>query len=215
MEKKVLIFGKKYFNKNVSHRCKEPITTDKVDIRKIVLSKKDSYGNRSAFKYFIGYISNRGIIPLCIILPQMNEYVKCVNKNSKYMNILVHDKEVLKKYDEIWDEIKSLFKKEFDSELVYSDKYIKTKGSLCNINIYGNKTPKEGKYYTCFSVILLDSIINVDKKYYPQVFLEECKYAAKKRKIMSTIKEELKLDKVDDESYDEFDKCRNICDGLH
>ena len=118
MEKKVLIFGKKYFNKNVSHRCKEPITTDKVDIRKIVLSKKDSYGNKGAFKYFIGYISNPGIISLCIILPQMNEYVKCVNKNSKYMNILVHVKEILKKYDEIWDEIKNLFKKEFDSELV-------------------------------------------------------------------------------------------------
>ena len=30
--------------------------------------------------------------------------------------------------------------------------------------MYGNKTPIEGKYYTCFSVILLDSIINVDKK---------------------------------------------------
>ena len=32
---------------------------------------------------------------------------------------------------------------------------------------------------------------------------------------MSTIKEELKLDKSDDKSDDEFDKCQNICDGLH
>ena len=31
--------------------------------------------------------------------------------------------------------------------------------------------------YTCLSVILLDSIINVNKKYYPQVFLRKCKNA--------------------------------------
>ena len=26
--------------------------------------------------------------------------------------------------------------------------------------------------YTCLFVILLDSVVNVDKKYYPQIFLE-------------------------------------------
>ena len=35
-----------------------------------------------------------------------------------------------------------------------------------------------GKHYTQFSILLLDSIITVDKKYYPQVFLRDCKYAA-------------------------------------
>ena len=73
-------------------------------------------------------------------------------------------------------------KKEFDSDPVYDDKYIKTKISLYNINFYGNKTPIEDKHYTCSSVILLDFIINVDKKYYPQIFLNECKYAEKKKK---------------------------------
>ena len=73
---------------------------------------------------------------------------------------------------------------------MYNDKYIKTKISSYNINFYGNKTPIEGKHYTCFSVILLDSIVNSDKKYYPQVFLKECKYVEKKKKIMSTFKEE-------------------------
>ena len=37
---------------------------------------------------------------------------------------------------------------------------------------YGNKI-------SCLSVILLDSVVNVDKKYYPQTFSEECKYTAK------------------------------------
>ena len=48
--------------------------------------------------------------------------------------------------------------------------------------------PRENECYTCLSVILLDSIIDVDKEYYPQVFLKECKYEEKK-KIMGKIKE--------------------------
>ena len=84
-------------NSNLKNRCKGPITINKVDIRKVVLSKNNSYGTKGAFKcLYIGYISNAGIIPLCIILPQMNTYVKYFDKNSKYMNILVHDKKILK-----------------------------------------------------------------------------------------------------------------------
>ena len=37
-----------------------------------------------------------------------------------------------------------------------------------------------------FSVILLDFIVNADRKYYPQIFLKECKYAIEKKK-MNTI----------------------------
>ena len=83
-------------NSNLKNRCKEPITINNVDIRKVVLSKNNSYGTKGAFKCFIGHISNAGIIPLCIILPQTNTYVKYFDKNSKYMNILVHDKKILK-----------------------------------------------------------------------------------------------------------------------
>ena len=48
MEQKVLIFGKKYANKNGFHRCKEAITISKVDIKKIVLSK--NIHSKGAFK---------------------------------------------------------------------------------------------------------------------------------------------------------------------
>ena len=47
-------------------------------------------------------------------------------------------------------------------------------GSL-NANFHGNKVPQEKERYTCFSVLLLDSIVKVGKKYYPQILLEECK----------------------------------------
>ena len=57
----------------------------------------------------------------------MNGYAKHFDKRDRYMNPLVNDKQVQEKYNVIWNIIKSLFKKEFDSEPVYNDKYIKSK----------------------------------------------------------------------------------------
>ena len=117
----------------------------------------------------------------------MNAYAKYFDKNNKYINLLVNDKEILKKYSEIWNKIKSLIKKEFNSEPVYNDKYIKTKIKIYNDKIYTyfqhDKIPKDNEYCTCLSVVLLDSIfVNSNKKYYPQIFLEECKYSIKNKK---------------------------------
>ena len=128
----------------------------------------------------------------------MNTYIKYFDKNNKWMNLLVNDEEILEKYNKIQDKIKNLFKKEFDSEPVYNDKYIPAKINLYDTSFYGYKTPIEGEHYTCFSAILLDSI-NVDKKYHPQMFFKECKYAVKKKTIMNTINEELKLDEFDED----------------
>ena len=57
----------------------------------------------------------------------MNGYAKHFDKRDMYMNPLVNDKQVQEKYNVIWNIIRSLFKKEFDSEPVYNDKYIKSK----------------------------------------------------------------------------------------
>ena len=46
MEKEVLMFDKKCIDKNVFHKNKRPISTDKVDIKRIVLSKKDFYDKK-------------------------------------------------------------------------------------------------------------------------------------------------------------------------
>ena len=79
---------------------------------------------------------------------------------------------------------------------MYNDKCIKTKISLIKY-FYNIKRPKEYELYAYLFVIIIEFIVNVDKKILPQVFLRECKYTEKKKKIMSkkkTIKEELKLD---------------------
>ena len=98
----------------------------------------------------------------------MNAYAKQFDKNNKYMNLLVNDKKILEKYSEIWNKIKSLIKKEFNSEPVYNDKYIKTKIKIYNDKVYTNfqhnKIPKDNEYCACLSVILLDSFfVNSDR----------------------------------------------------
>ena len=75
---------------------------------------------------------------MCVKLPQMNANAKYFNGNSKHINLLVNDKEILTKYSEIWNKIKSLIKKEFNSEPVYNDKYIKTKIKIYNSRVYTN-----------------------------------------------------------------------------
>ena len=70
---------------------------------------------------------------------------------------------------------------ELDNKPFYddNDKYIKTKiklyGDKINANFQGKKIPKESGSYKCLSLIMLDSVIRVNKRYYPQALLEECK----------------------------------------
>ena len=185
---------------------KKKININEVDIKRIALSDKKSYG-KDSFKFFIGYRheGNAFLSLLCVKCSQMNAYAKYFDENNKYMNLLVNDKEVLKKYTERWNKIKNLFKKEFNSEPVYNEKYIKTKiliyNDKLNTNFQHNKAPKDNECCACLSVILIYSILaNSDKEYYPQVFLEKCKYMIKDRKIINTNNEELQLSESDDES---------------
>ena len=92
---------------------------------------------------------------------------------------------------------------------MYNDKYIKTKIKIYSDKMYTNfehnKIPKDNKYCVCLSVILL-LFLNSDKEYYPQTFLEECKYVIKSKKMINTINEDLELRESDDESDDISDE---------
>ena len=99
-----------------------------------------------------------------------------------------------------------------DSEPVYgdNDKCIKTKiklyGDKINTNFQSKKIPKE--IIKRLSLIILDSVIRVNRKYYPQRLLEECKYEIEKNKIGNLIIDDLdpsSSDESDSESDSEFD----------
>ena len=136
-------------------------------------------------------------------------YVKHFDSN-KTMSFKVSDNKLLKKYNKMWEKISNLMDIGFDSEPVYGDgdKYIKAKikmyGDRVNTNFQGKKVPKENASYKCLSLIMLDSVIRVNKKYYPQTLLEGCKYVIRKNKMENLINDDLDLS-LSDESDNKFD----------
>ena len=99
MEQEAVYFRENSIIKSAFHKNKGPININEVDIERIKLSNKKSYG-KDSFKYFIGYRheGNAFPSPLFIKLPQMNVYTKYFDKNSKCMNYLVKDEKILNKY---------------------------------------------------------------------------------------------------------------------
>ena len=79
-----------------------------------------------------------------------------------------------------------------------------------NTNFQGKKTPEGDSPYKCLSLIMSDSVVKVGKKYYPQVFLEECNIK-RKNKMFNYINDDLEMTSSDDddELYSEFDSESN------
>ena len=98
---------------------------------------------------------------------------------------------MLEEYNEIWEKVSNNIKNEFDSEPVWNEIYLRTKikwyeGKI-NSNFYNDKIPKGSSKYVCLSVILIYSVYATGKNYYPHVFLEECKYIVKEKKMPAYI----------------------------
>ena len=118
------------------------------------------------------------------------------------MSLIIKDKQLFKNYNKVWEKIESLMRKKFDSKPFYGNddnNYIKTKIKTFKdsiiTNFHNKKVPEEKIPYKCLSIIVLDSVIKTDNKYYPQTFLEECVYKQQKQKQqMNYITEELKSD---------------------
>ena len=138
----------------------------------------------------------------------MTGYVRKFDENAT-MSFIVKDKQLLKKYTKIWETIEGLMTINFESKPVHGEdvKYIKTKikmyaASLIR-NFHNKKMPKEKAPCKCLSIIMIDSVIKANKKYYPQTFLEECKYMQEKIKIESYINEDLENSGSDSDSNNE------------
>ena len=62
-----------------------------------------------------------------------------------------------------------------------------------NTNFQGKEIPKRDASYKCLSLIMLYSVVKVGKKYYTQVFLEECKYIKRKNKMFNYIHDGIEI----------------------
>ena len=194
MSSQKIKFGDKEVDKKTFYSSKEAILLDSVDLSKIVVSSKWKL-NDTTYKYFCGYLNNDVIKPLCVILPQMNGYIKYFDDGGKNMSFVTDDEKVYEKYDEVWNVVKGLLKLKFAASPMRNDKYILAKLKIFkkkNLKTFNNNIiPIEKNHYICIPVIYIDSVLKIDKKAYLQAYLEECKYKLKKRKIESFIDSEI------------------------
>ena len=180
-------FGNKELIKKKLYSSKQAISLDSVDLNKIVVSKKWKI-NDTIYKHICGYLNNDTIQPLCVILPQMD------------------DEKIYEKYNEIWEVIRNLSKVDFTVNPVRDDIYLVVKLKMFNkINrktFNNNKyIPMERNHYICIPVIDIDSVLKIDKRAYPQAYLEQCQYKLKKRKIVNYINVEV----IDEDSDSDID----------
>ena len=88
-------FGNKEINKKEFFSSKEAILLDSVDLNKLVVSKKRKIDDKT-YKYFCGYLNNDVIKPLCVILPQVNGYIKYFDDGGKICHLLQMMKKFMK-----------------------------------------------------------------------------------------------------------------------
>ena len=182
-----LIFGDYEVTKKEFYENKKSIKLKDVIADKIVVTNKVK-GNNETVKYYIGYL-DESVSPLCLILLQMSGWIKYFENGGKNMSF--EDDEVYIKYNNIWNKIKELFSNiKLGSDVIYDDQYIKTKVKTFKMvkTLFSDDIiPEEKVQSECISCISVDSVLKIDKKYYPQVYLEQCKYKAKERKIKNLI----------------------------
>ena len=101
----------------------------------------------------------------------MMGYVRKFEGNTT-MSFKISNKQLLKKYNQIWKRVETLLKIESDSKPVYGDddKYIKTKikvyGANVNTNFQDEKMPKDKAPSNWLSIIMLDSVIKAKTKFF-------------------------------------------------
>ena len=102
-----------------------------------------------------------------------------------------------------WNVVKRLLKLKFTASPIRDDKYILAKLKILkkiNLTTFtDNVIPMEKNHYICIPAIDIDSVLAIDKKAFPQAYLEQYKNKLNKRKPVSFIDFEI----IDDDNYDD------------
>ena len=137
----------------------------------------------------------------------MDGYIKYFDDGGKNMSFATDDEKIYKKYNEIWEVVRNLLKLDFTVSPVRDDIYLVAKLKIfdrINRTIFHNNNyiPMEKNHYICIPVTDIDSVLKIDKRAYPQAYLEQCKYKLKKRKIVNYINGEI-IDEGSDSDIDD------------
>ena len=96
MSSRKIKFGDKEVDKKEFYSSEQAISLDSVDLNKIVVSNKWKI-NDTTYKYLCGYLNNDTIQPLCVILHQINGYIKYFDDCGKNMSFVTDDEEIYEK----------------------------------------------------------------------------------------------------------------------
>ena len=120
MSGKNINFENKKIKKSDFYENKRITKIDDIDVNKILVSKKESYGAKNSLKYFIGYNDNDVIRRLCVRLLQMTGYARTFDEFAT-MCFRVNNKQLLKNYNTICEKVGKLIKIDCESKPVYGD----------------------------------------------------------------------------------------------
>ena len=87
MSSQKIKFVDKEVDKKTFYSSKEAILLDSVNLSQIVISSRWTL-NDTTCKYFCGYLNSDVIKSLCVILPQMNGYIKYFDDGRKICRLL-------------------------------------------------------------------------------------------------------------------------------
>ena len=129
------------------------------------------------------------------------------------MSPMVKDKYSLENCNKIWKKTEGLMGIYFESKATCGDddeKHINTKIKTYQDRIMTNfydktgfkEVPEEKIPHKSLSIIILDSVLYAYEKYYPQIFLEECRYVKNNIKTKNYIDMELESKSDSDSDTD-------------
>ena len=125
--------------------------------------------------YYIGYVTEKkteydisSVNPLYLMINKINGHFE-EKDGDKYLIINLKNGDTIQKYQKVFDRLKEIIKKinDYSQPMKYDDNYMNIKFNTDD-NISLNKII----YLPTLTII----IRSITKKYYPQVFLNDCLY---------------------------------------
>ena len=176
-------FGQVTVNSKEFNKAKRVTNILNIDYDKIMVSDAIACNNGKDRRYEIGYSLDGKITPLFIKTPKnvFSYGVSRYNENSAYtMSFIVDEHEEWRNhYRKIWETVESQIFNSLTTSPVKEDRYINTKLKCWKDKItsdFHGKSVPEDQHCEATAILKLSSVYQQGQNFYPQVFLEECKY---------------------------------------
>ena len=118
MSRSSINFNDKKITKSDFYKHKKICNINNIDISKILVSKKETYGKYNTCKYFIGHYDNDVIKPLYLWPSQMTGYINKVDENKITMSLVIKNKQLLKHCNKIWKKNENFMKIDLTPKLL-------------------------------------------------------------------------------------------------